>query len=177
MSADLATLRALKEQCERATGPDRGLDRVIGYHVEGRGVAQERLLFADIGVAMWIPDDQGLTPYDKARGDRIRQVWQKGTRRNPGRYVPQRMYACAGPMPLTDSPDFTASIDAALALMGKVLPGWWWACGVGIKSFAAKIGETVFTEKWSAEAATPALAILSCLLQALIFRAEEARQS
>lgn len=102
------TLRDLLERVERATGPDRELDRAI-----------------------W-----------KACGIDYRQS------------VTQ---------PITES------VDAALALIGRVLPEWWWTVGqsapTGFASATvARKGGTVR----SVSAPTPALALCAALLAALI---------
>lgn len=120
------SLSDLIARVEAATGPDRAIDRALAYHLEGTGVEKERKLYAEIGDAMWVPGADGRSPYDKARGDVIRSEWQKGSRGKRGSYMPVRWNSCDGPRPLTNSPAFTASLDAALALVERVLPGWEW---------------------------------------------------
>jgi len=67
-------------------------------------------------------------------------------------------------------PAYTASLDAALALVERLLPGWLpyveklrddrWFAGI-------RVDETAYVGSRSAFAATPALALLSALLSAL----------
>lgn len=129
--APRSLLQDLLERVEAATGPDRMIDRALAFHLEGTGVEKERKLYAEMGDAMWVPDAKGLSPYDKARGDTIRSQWQAGSRGKRGCYAPVRWNSCDGPRPLTNSPAFTASLDAALALVERVLPGCWYVFGKG----------------------------------------------
>lgn len=67
---------------------------------------------------------------------------------------------------------YTASIDAALALVEKVLPGWASGYDAGPKTVIAFVdshdfADRVFGARYTAEAATPPLAILLALLRAL----------
>lgn len=101
---------------ESATEASRGLDRAIAYHL-GVGVEKERRLYAQMGDAMWVENEKGLSPHDIARGDRIRSEWQKGTRRQRGGYVDVRWNCCDGPAPLTGCLKFSTSIDAAVTLV------------------------------------------------------------
>lgn len=77
-----------------------------------------------------------------------------------------------------DLPDITTSLDAALALVERVLPGWLWevttiTTGVGGIRYPTALvmspdhapGEEIQT---FGEARTPALALLAALLKALI---------
>ena len=78
---------------------------------------------------------------------------------------------------------YTASLDAALALVTKMLPGWRWSIGT-IQSNGgdyAQLAEPVMTEfgpgigiRAQQHAATPPLAVLSALLRALIAKQEVA---
>lgn len=65
-------------------------------------------------------------------------------------------------------PEYSSSIDACLSLLGEVLPGWWWLVG-------NEVGATIGASDWSraeksidASAKTPPLALLDCILQALL---------
>lgn len=69
---------------------------------------------------------------------------------------------------------FTASLDAGLGLVEKVLPGWSWNIG-RFPSVRAQLAEPIETEYGPAigqraneSAATPPLAILAALIRALI---------
>lgn len=62
---------------------------------------------------------------------------------------------------------FTSSLDAALALVTRVLPGW---AGWKLERLASgRPWSRVYSSKgaWSATAATPALALLAAMLKAL----------
>ena len=77
-------------------------------------------------------------------------------------------------------PEYTDDIDAALALVAKVLPGWEWLVRrKGGDSYFANIHAPDVIpneggECFPAIAASPALAILAALLAALIAQSEEA---
>ena len=67
---------------------------------------------------------------------------------------------------------YTASLDAAVALVEKMLPGW--ACGfdAGSKTSIAFVDPHDFADRflgarYTAQAATPAIALLIALLRAL----------
>ena len=69
------------------------------------------------------------------------------------------------------APAYTASLDAALALVERVLPGAGWLCGVAQDHYMAEIFRTryvsgVIPRMGYAEAPTPALALLAALLRA-----------
>lgn len=73
--------------------------------------------------------------------------------------------------------DFTSSIDAAVALIERVLPGWWWIIRTAEESqnFFAQIGTAQGPYDYRkgencfpARAATPALALCAALLRALL---------
>lgn len=72
-------------------------------------------------------------------------------------------------------PKVTASVDAALALVERMLPGW--ACGfdAGPKTKIAFVdrhdfADRMFGARWTAEATTLPLAILAVVLTALMER-------
>jgi len=68
---------------------------------------------------------------------------------------------------------FTSSVDAALALVERVLPGWWWAVGQYSGGAAsANVSRDGKRHGPDVMAPTPALALLAALLTALL--AEEA---
>lgn len=62
-------------------------------------------------------------------------------------------------------PSVTASLDAALALCERTLPGWEWARGMDGEMVLFK---GYWTDRHVGRAKTPALALLSALLRALI---------
>lgn len=73
-------------------------------------------------------------------------------------------------------PTYTASLDAALALCERVLPGWWWAVGRYGPDGLVSANVSRDGKKHGADvmAPTPALALISATLRALI-AAEESR--
>jgi hypothetical protein len=80
--------------------------------------------------------------------------------------------------PHYSSPEYTASIDAALALVGRVLPGWCWLIRNDDKDgFMANLFESWdFSEdapRWPRYAPTAPLAICKSLLSILIAQKAE----
>jgi hypothetical protein len=69
----------------------------------------------------------------------------------------------------TDVPAYTASIDAAVALVGKVLPGWSWVVGRNDtdSEHMCIMGDSPQNE-FESEGSSPPLAILAAMLRALI---------
>ena len=116
--ADRNDWLALAARCQEAMEPDREIDREIAFHL-GVGVEQERQMFVVMGHRMWAPDREGLSPYERARGDHF-SLERVGRSR---RFVPRRFYACKGPMPLTDADKLTCSLDAIVSLIERELPG------------------------------------------------------
>ena len=122
MTADLATLRALKERCEAAPGPDRELDHDLIVHFAGAGNLMAML-----------------------------------------RHYP-----------------LTSSIDAALALVDRMLPNAIWTiqadyCAIRVLT-DTDVAEFKHGFCGGGGKLTP-LAVLTAMFAALISRAEEARQS
>lgn len=81
------------------------------------------------------------------------------------------------------APAFTASLDAALALCERVLPGWRWTLDSESNREGVprgKPGASVYIDQYdpdapfhSAEAPTPALALLAAMLKALDAQAKD----
>lgn len=68
-----------------------------------------------------------------------------------------------------DDPDYyTSSLDAALALVERKLPGWTWVVGMGPEFARASLSDVRdFRERHTeAHAPTPALALIAALLKA-----------
>lgn len=67
-------------------------------------------------------------------------------------------------------PHFTTSLDAAVALVERVRPGWRWSCGLGPSAAMATIynpdAGPMSDDRWKAVAPTPAAALLAALLRA-----------
>lgn len=73
---------------------------------------------------------------------------------------------------------YTASIDAALALVERLLPGWLWtfgSYGPDDGPWACITEPTEPCADYAARGPTPALAILSALMSAMIERESDAR--
>lgn len=93
-------LPELLERVRAATGPDRELDVRLQAHFDGRVVREsEGMLLAK----------STKPPYDECLIGRV----------DPG--VRSRNFTIAG-----SCPAFTASIDAAVALVERMLPNWGW---------------------------------------------------
>lgn len=78
----------------------------------------------------------------------------------------------AGAERLSPPPAYTASVDAALALVAEKLPGHDW--GIDNRGTHAFIQEPDRSHAWHGNAATPALALLAAMLRALA--ADEGRE-
>jgi hypothetical protein len=77
----------------------------------------------------------------------------------------------------TDIPPYTESIDAALALTQRLLPGWAVGFDAGPKTIIAFVDPHDHADRFlgarhTAEGATPALAIIGATLRALIAKGE-----
>lgn len=133
---DLATLRDLLERVKAATGPDRELDAAI-YNAAPEKVGDKDFC------AFRLPMDEW--------GDRFDDGWRIGWE---GRQYPEKL------------PRLTASIDAALALVERVLTGHIWdVTSTGQCWIEPDLGRP---DHWNGTAATPPLAILAATLAALI---------
>jgi hypothetical protein len=64
-------------------------------------------------------------------------------------------------------PPFTSSLDAALGLAERVLPGWWWVVSSTGGECAAEIGnlETPLADNIIATSKTPAVALVLAVLK------------
>jgi len=155
----MTDLAELLERVRKATGPDRELDGEIAATLR---VGNKLPDWAQNWTGEWRPTIQGFVVL---------------------------MQDDEQPGPNFSSPKFTASIDAALALVERVLPGWKVSLFIGHMT-AAKNGDGARAEliapgkpkkisasewRWPKVAAcyhaqTPALAIVTALLSALIAR-------
>lgn len=100
----MADLKDLIARCERATGGDRELDvRLYAELLDDRDIIERET---------WITGRSRQPPHDECALGRI----------DPGKV--QRNFTAAFHAP--EIPAYTSSIDAALALCERVLPGWWW---------------------------------------------------
>ena len=105
--ANRADLQALIERVEKATGPDRDLDAAV--------------FVAVTGAATWSYDDNchidALIKSGAYRGDKQLHPDYDPNPRVTWRYR-------IGDAEYGEVPSLSASIDAALALLERVLPGW-----------------------------------------------------
>ena len=81
-----------------------------------------------------------------------------------------------GPDPPDPVPDYTASVDSCLGLIGRVLPGWHWHVGFGPRGIfpyaTLQDGEDLF----EALAPTVPLALLQAVVQAGPLRGRRGRR-
>lgn len=141
------TLRALAARLAEATGPDRELDLAIWMEL----VLPRRPECHVIDGKLWIDVRHPFSRPPPA--DHVRDL---------------RPY---GPNP----EEFTASIDAALALVGATLPGWGWHIEKTCAGLCRAVlwYPTALMHDWRAAGTTPALALLSALIAALEARDED----
>ncbi len=134
----MADLRELIEMLEKATGPKLDLDGRVWCAVNG------------YEFVMW--DGAGCVYKNPAA-----PTWDIGGIKHAS---------------AREVRPYTASLDAAVALVERMLPGW--ACGFdsGPKTHIAFVdphdfADRIFGASFTAEAATPALALLIALLRAI----------
>ncbi|MGV6875873.1 hypothetical protein ACUSIJ_24710 [Pseudochelatococcus sp. B33] len=149
---DLPTLRDLLVRVETADGPDRELD-------------------AKIQIA-FIPDYGSRVELSPAKFVRFEDVW----RRNRA----QHLNHANNVADWWNCPKYSASIDAAVALIERALPGAFYFFGKGRLTpgeplYGARVTPADGEEFDAEHEASLTLAILSALLKALIAR-EEGRE-
>lgn len=136
-------IRGLLERVEKATGPDREIDvRVHAELVEHRDVIERDT---------WVIGRNRNAPHDECVLGRI----------DPGKH--SRNFSPAYSKP--EQPDYTASIDTALALVERMLPEHDWIIGHtnGGLTIHCQLGRND-----NAFGDTAPLAILAALLKALL---------
>lgn len=133
------TLSELRKRVEGASGPDREMD-------------------LDLALAL------GLAPTG--------EMWK----RRKGRYnqgghpeLREDRSPAPGPWPTFTAKPYSSSLDAALSLVERKLPGWVWSVdsAVGLQPAACWMEEAGGHQSFAATASTPALAVLAALLTAL----------
>ena len=147
----MTDLRELLKRVERTTVPDREIDRELMRltHYQDRRY---------IGCRCW--DDENDTCCPGAR--HLDAVWVD---RETDKWATTA----------ADGYEFTASVDAALALIGRVLPGWAWSVGILSHGAQAYLMSGPRAKMHGSAAPTPALALCAALLAAMI--GEEAKPS
>lgn len=145
MTLDKAIIAALLARVKAATGPDRELDCRLSHH------------FLNRGISYGTGDDSGWAPpatvdgWDDAKWASMADEYMS---------------------PLTHH--YTASVDAALSLVERVLPGWEWLKKSPrvISLYRPLADEEDARKEWAKHhdgtGATIPLAILAALLSALI---------
>ena len=163
----MSDLPALLERIKNATGPDREVDAAIFDAFPDERWPRCAYL-----------EENCVTLRSFGRNPQFHDGWLTRLRANMEDKYPE------------DLPRLTASLDAALALCERKLPGWsWWVGNADTREddpydrrvtprAILKRGETtslsVHEKRWfDGHAATPALALLSALVSALA-SAEEA---
>lgn len=160
----MVELSELIERVEKAVGPDRDLDALIWV---ATGPATNASGWC--GFAL----DEGWRYEYEASGHFPGEVMEFAVN-SAGQRLPQA---------LREAPVFTFSVDAALALVEKMRPGYrWGVSSVAIKIGAYPDGKTAYGEGFrahvtknsplrpmpsTADAPTPALAIIRALLRSL----------
>ena len=101
-----------------------------------------------------------ILEYEKWRGARYVRIEADGTHNHPGQ---------AGDMLV---PRFTASIDAAVALVGRVLPGWKWGVHFHNKNPSLRRGYVVEASPFRpmplfGDSPCPAIALVLATLRAI----------
>ena len=135
---NVETLRALLARVEAATGPDRKIDAAIAVTIDG-------------GPKSFTSDDAP----DRTRGSYGAGIWFTDA---DNYHVLSKTVRCAALI--------TASIDAAVALIERVLPEWIWdVTSTGTSWIMAGDESDLHVP---AKGATPALAILAAIFRALI---------
>lgn len=137
------TITSLIEKLEGAEVGSRELDREImalSYRYEQR----------HIGASCWDDDDDTCCPgakhLDWVWVDPATDQWKTNAR---------------------DGFEFTTSLDAALALAERIMPGWGWSAGQGHGEKAyARLDTLDGCDFEEAYAATPALALCAAILRA-----------
>jgi len=72
----------------------------------------------------------------------------------------------------TPVPDYTASVDQCLALIGRALPGWHWHLGYGANGVFPYASLANGSRRIETEATTVPLALLAAIVKARMTRAK-----
>jgi len=139
-------LAALRERVAKLTGPDREAEWLVA---ELAGEVPEHTVRA-VG-------------------------WDYDWNRRPGEFTLWKATDSEGRNAKFWKPEpYTASVDAVLELIGKVLPGWWGDVDIGSKPeaqgpYGARLWPAEEDGCWNiaGEGPTPALALLNAILSAL----------
>lgn len=142
MTYDFPTFRDLLTRVEAATGPDRELD-------------------AEIQIAL-IPDYGARFERSPAEFVRFKDVW----RTNRAEHLSHANNVADW----WQCPKYTASIDAAVALIWHALPGWSWAVFGGWSAWVWPDERRDLLTGYQGYHRLPPHALISALLKALIAR-------
>jgi hypothetical protein len=121
--ADEISLKSVLADLEKASGADRGLDAAVAIAVGYIKEYAERN--GEHGHIRGYDGPSGRVPYSAP--------WWPG--RNPWPPVGLNDVAIRN-----EVPEWTASLDATIALVERVLPGWWWIAGLCGLTGRASIG-------------------------------------
>lgn len=141
MTTDPETLRQLLARVEGAAGADREID-------------------AEIALTFQIPNEHYNAPLR-------RPVLSPPQHHRPGLLE----YVEISGVSARPAPEYTASVDAALALVGRVMPGWELLIsdeGDEPDKWVASMGPRHTFTSYEGVGPTPALALLAALLRAKI---------
>lgn len=162
----MSDLTDLKRRVEEATGPDRELDAAIMFDLFAKPVGSK----PDGGPSGYLwPEDNPSWNFGLRFPGKDR-AWFARTRVR-GDDEETLLIERDGALVLMNSlrvPRLTASIDATVALIERVLPGWTWRVDGG---HGSRPGADLWlrpNEYYDGTGATPALALLSALLSALL---------
>jgi len=147
----MTDLSSLIELAEKATGPDREIDRLIHFHVESPWLAEK--------CVKWVPAAfEGPNDF----------LWWSAERKAEGKEGYHDGWE-----------SYTASVDAVLVLTGEKLPGWTIA-SIGQddrKGWHAELRKghaTSYSTVELAGAPTPSIALVLATLRALQSKGPEA---
>lgn len=145
-SGETTHTQDLLERVRAATGPDRELDARIYALADDRDIRE------------------AIGPDGPWRG--LKMLLGRSRRPPHDECVLAIWHRNSGEVSAQGAPHYTASLDAALALVERVLPDWAWSIGnlsTGGQAYLMRKGGSMAEGK----AATPPLAVLAALLVAL----------
>lgn len=157
------SLAELKERVSKATGPDREIDAMmcVALHVTDD--------------PNWIPPATNVWQYDRFGG--VGVYPPEGKRLGQPGYTDDQLVGSFR------APAYTASLDAAVALVEKMLPGWSYGFAMRGDKLRREGCDDERAYAWlkngdqaDADAPTLPLAILSALLEALAETTDQSKE-